>query len=251
MTYRNGYIPDTALGVIPGTGKRILRELIQQTVALRAAFKERFGKELAITDAYRDYQTQVVTKSAKGSYAATPGTSNHGLGKAIDFGSRVNVEGSPEFAWMKANASKYGWFHPLWAEDNNPKNGQQEPWHWEAVLVPEHNYTTQAIQQPDTSTEDDMPLNQTDLDHIYRIVNDLVVNRMNVLAENESKTRRPLFIRRKDGLIVSDIGTGYRPLDLATWIVWENLGYSVDPKFAAMDPDPFMVLVNSLGGLKA
>jgi hypothetical protein len=29
---------------------------------------------------------------------------------------------------MAANASRYGWLHPEWAD---PGNGREEPWHWE------------------------------------------------------------------------------------------------------------------------
>lgn len=140
MTALNGKLPSSDLGTIAGTNQRVLTELVPQTNALRAAFQAHFGKPLVITDAYRDYATQVRLKAEKGSYAATPGTSNHGWGRAIDFGSRVNIENSAEYKWMKANAPRFGWFHPAWAEDNDPKNGQQEPWHWEAVVVPVSNY---------------------------------------------------------------------------------------------------------------
>lgn len=132
---RNGYLPASVRGTIPGTAREIRVELIPQTAALRAAFQHRFNKPLVITDGYRDYARQVILKQDKGSYAATPGKSNHGWGTAIDFGSRVNIEGSDEYKWMKENAPEYGWLHPKWAEDGNPYNGQQEPWHWEAVYV--------------------------------------------------------------------------------------------------------------------
>lgn len=145
MALLNGRLPASALGTIPGTARRLAVELVPQTAALRAAFAARFGKPLVVTDAYRTYEEQVRLKQDKGSYAATPGTSNHGWGRAIDFGSGVNVEGSPEYRWMKANAPRFGWRHPLWAEDRNPANGQQEPWHWEAseTPVPVSNYTSQ------------------------------------------------------------------------------------------------------------
>jgi len=141
-TYANGRLPDSALAVIPGTKERVRADLVEQTAALRDAFQARFGKPLVVTDAYRTYAQQVSLKATKGVYAATPGTSNHGWGQAIDFGSRVNVEGSEEYRWMLDNAPRFGWTHPLWARDGNPLNGQQEPWHWEAVAVPVSNYRT-------------------------------------------------------------------------------------------------------------
>lgn len=134
MTYANGVLPASVLAYIPGTFKQLLAQLIPQTDALRSAFAAYFGKPLLITDAYRDLATQVTLKITKGDYAATPGTSNHGWGRAIDFGSNVNVDGSPEHLWMVANAPAYGWTHPAWAADWNPANGQHEPWHWEASV---------------------------------------------------------------------------------------------------------------------
>lgn len=140
MAYANGRLPSSVLSLIAGTNKRLRTDLVPQTNALRAAFHDRFGKPLTVTDAYRPYAEQVALRASKGSFAAIPGTSNHGWGQAIDFGSGVNIEGSPEYRWMRANAGRYGWSQPLWARDGNPRNGQQEPWHWEAVAVPVSNY---------------------------------------------------------------------------------------------------------------
>lgn len=155
----NGRLPGSDLAYITGTTRRILRDLVPQTDALRSAFLAHFGKSLVITDAYRTLQEQVDLKKQKGPFAATPGYSNHGWGRAIDFGSMVNVEGSPEYAWMKANAPKFGWSHPRWAEDHNPANGQQEPWHWEAAEapVPASNYVHIAGAVPDAPHLDPIP----------------------------------------------------------------------------------------------
>jgi hypothetical protein len=164
MTALNGRLPASQLATIPGTNRRLLAALVPQTAALRAAFQGAFGKPLVITDAYRSYAEQVTLKATKGVYAATPGTSNHGWGRAIDFGSGVNIEGSPEYRWMKAHAPTYGWTHPRWAEDGNPANGQQEPWHWEAAPTPVSSTawsgatvpTTPGVTAPTPIEEDDM-----------------------------------------------------------------------------------------------
>jgi len=52
---------------------------------------------------------------------ARPGTSMHERGLAVDFtqGGSTLTRGSSGFAWMKANASNYGFF-----------NLPSEPWHW-------------------------------------------------------------------------------------------------------------------------
>lgn len=145
MAYANGRLPSSALGTIPGTSRKVLSALVPQTTALRAAFQSRFNKPLVVTDAYRDYDAQVRVKKAKGWLAATPGQSNHGWGQAIDFGSGVERFGTPEYNWMKANAPRFGWTHPAWAE---PRGSKPEAWHWEAVVVPVSNYVTTPGQVP-------------------------------------------------------------------------------------------------------
>jgi hypothetical protein len=134
----NGYLTDLELAFIPGTFKRVKRELVPQTDALRKAFYKRFGKVLIITDAYRSYSEQVQVKAAKGWLAATPGFSNHGWGTAIDFGSGVNSFTSEEYRWMRANAPRFGWYAPTWAR---PGGSKPEPWHWEAILVHVSSYS--------------------------------------------------------------------------------------------------------------
>src|SRR5699024_5407388 len=91
-------------------------------------FKARFGSPISVTDAYRDYATQVILKRRKGRMAATPGTSNHGWALAVDLGSGINSFGSAQHRWMRANAPKFGWIHPGWARQSG---SLPEPWHWE------------------------------------------------------------------------------------------------------------------------
>jgi LAS superfamily LD-carboxypeptidase LdcB len=80
------------------------------------------GVALNINNAYRSYEDQVKMANqyglySKGGKAAVPGTSNHGLGKAVD----LNVKSNPgSFEWLKNNAAKYGFY-----------NIPREPWHWE------------------------------------------------------------------------------------------------------------------------
>lgn len=139
MAYANGRIPASALETTylyyPNTvnGRKTLKSVAPFAEAMATAFYLQFGKPLYATDGYRDYATQVVLKRQKGVYAAAPGTSNHGWGKAFDLASGVNVFGSAEHKWLRANAHKWGFVHPAWAHDNNPSNGQQEAWHWEFV----------------------------------------------------------------------------------------------------------------------
>ncbi|HUR50555.1 MAG TPA: D-alanyl-D-alanine carboxypeptidase family protein [Mycobacteriales bacterium] len=86
------------------------------------------GSPLCVTDSYRSYSEQVDLYRRKPSLAAVPGTSEHGWGKAVDFCGGVQNTGSAAYNWMKANAGRFGWFHPDWAE---PSGSKPEPWHWE------------------------------------------------------------------------------------------------------------------------
>jgi hypothetical protein len=62
--------------------------------------------------------------------AAVPGTSIHGWGRAVDFedaGGELTFD-SPGHLWLKANAARFGFVHPAWAEPGQPS---AEAWHWE------------------------------------------------------------------------------------------------------------------------
>lgn len=66
---------------------------------------------------------------------ATPGTSTHGWGLAIDvWDASDDLLGcsSVEFVWMQLNAPRFGWFHPTWAGCGQVS---AEPWHWEYVGI--------------------------------------------------------------------------------------------------------------------
>jgi hypothetical protein len=86
------------------------------------------GSPLCVTDSYRSYSEQVDLYRRKPGLAAVPGTSEHGWGQAVDFCGGVQNTRSAAHEWMKANAGKFGWFHPDWAE---PSGSKPEPWHWE------------------------------------------------------------------------------------------------------------------------
>jgi LAS superfamily LD-carboxypeptidase LdcB len=60
--------------------------------------------------------------------AATPGKSNHGWGLAVDLGDGIQNFGTPQHEWIRANASRYGWVLPAWAQENGSRPG---PWHFE------------------------------------------------------------------------------------------------------------------------
>jgi len=99
---------------------------------LSDAYAAQFGHELYVDLAYRNYDAQVVMLQRYGSpRAATPGTSPHGLGLAIDLpdweypdsypaGYAAEIQyGTPQENWLIANAPTYGWYFDV----------KNEPWH--------------------------------------------------------------------------------------------------------------------------
>lgn len=128
-TYPNGQIPPSALCPLLGAPEESLRpDAAAAFNAMSKAYQRDTGNVLCVTDSYRSYAEQVVTKQDKGMWAAAPGSSNHGLGKAVDLCGGVNSFGHPAHAWMQQNAPLYGWFHPSWAASGG---SLPEPWHWE------------------------------------------------------------------------------------------------------------------------
>lgn len=128
-TFPNGQIPPGALCPLLGApGESLRPEAAAAFNSMSKAYQRDTGHLLCVTDSYRSYAQQVVTKQQRGGWAAAPGTSNHGLGKALDMCGGVNNFGHPAHAWMQQNAPLYGWFHPSWAAAGG---SLPEPWHWE------------------------------------------------------------------------------------------------------------------------
>lgn len=126
VPYRNGRIPSNALTSV-GNGHRMYGDAARAYTQMRDAAR-RDGVNIRLTDSYRSYAAQVDVARRKGIYgvrqpngrlglAARPGTSNHGLGRAVD----VNLEASPGASrWLQQNASRFGF-----------RTIPREPWHWE------------------------------------------------------------------------------------------------------------------------
>lgn len=98
------------------------------------------GYKLTVTSAYRSRQHQASLGS--GDTVASPGSSPHGWGGAIDFSElyqAVGGSGDPSvnsyarqnsalYKWMIENGPKFGWHNPYRLADGN---GVDEIWHWE------------------------------------------------------------------------------------------------------------------------
>jgi hypothetical protein len=127
--YANGGIPISALCPLWGTEGDYLRaDAAFAFDKLSTAYAQQFGRPLCVTDSYRSYAEQVAVKAEKPDLAATPGTSNHGWGTALDLCGGVQSFDSAQHQWMQLNAPGFGWFHPSWAARTGSK---PEPWHWE------------------------------------------------------------------------------------------------------------------------
>lgn len=127
--YPNGRLPVSALcPLYAAPGESLSRDASMAFNAMSNAYQRQTGSALCVTDGYRSYAEQVAVKLARPTLAASPGTSQHGLGLAVDLCGGVQSFASPAHLWMQRNAPLYGWFHPVWAE---PSGVMPEPWHWE------------------------------------------------------------------------------------------------------------------------
>lgn len=127
--YANGRIPTSALCPLDFAPGHMLRcDAAEQLSALSKEYEKEFGVPIPMTDSYRSLELQIRVKAIKGWLAATPGTSNHGWGLAVDLGYPISTFTSAEHAWMRVHAPDYGWDNPSWARSTGSK---PEPWHFE------------------------------------------------------------------------------------------------------------------------
>lgn len=125
--FPNGLIPDRYLCRLPQPGRKLRADAALGFYKLNAAYKRRFRVNMCLRDSYRSLaQQQSLYASRPPGYAASPGSSNHGWGTAVDICGGVQNQGTVQFNWVRANSLKYGWFHPAWAYSS-----PFEPWHWE------------------------------------------------------------------------------------------------------------------------
>lgn len=143
--YENGRVPPTALAYSAETGRghplavKAWRELVAAADAAGVNVRGYM---------YRSYEDQVTLSTGMG---ATPGKSNHGWGLAIDItalttGSVDDEFQSAEYTWLMANAGRFGWGHPSWAQQGGSK---EEPWHWEFFAI--YSFLGQVF-DPETAT---------------------------------------------------------------------------------------------------
>ena len=128
-SHENGKIPDSELQALSfSPSNKMNKKAATAMEEMNKAYKADNGSDLTINEAYRDCATQIRYSKELGSRAAPapPCVSNHGWGLAADI--EVGAFGSSTYNWLKANAHKYGYVHPAWAE---PGGSNPEQWHWE------------------------------------------------------------------------------------------------------------------------
>jgi zinc D-Ala-D-Ala carboxypeptidase len=124
--FPNGLIPAKYLCGLPQKGEQLRADAALGFYKLNTAYKKRFGRNICVTDSYRNLSNQQRIYYQRPGFAAIPGRSNHGLGTAVDLCGGIQNSGSAQFNWMEAHSRKYGWYHPSWAYSS-----PFEPWHWE------------------------------------------------------------------------------------------------------------------------
>jgi hypothetical protein len=132
-THQNGRIARSELAEIPGDLDKDLQgpalmhpEAAWNFQRMRDEAKAT-GVNLEISYSYRTFEKQVhkfELSQNGGNLAATPGTSNHGWGLALDLSipAYPAANSNAQFTWLKSNARRYGFFN-----DDAPS----EPWHWD------------------------------------------------------------------------------------------------------------------------
>lgn len=102
------------------------------------------GVDITIVSGYRSFETQSALKSGykvtygsgANAFSADQGYSEHQLGTAVDFSTKATVgaldgfQNTPAYAWLQANAYKYGFILSYPAGNTYY---QYEPWHWRFV----------------------------------------------------------------------------------------------------------------------
>ncbi|MFB9956353.1 M15 family metallopeptidase [Cellulomonas denverensis] len=132
----NGHMPMSAMCAIGwGTDQLGFTQYLRCDAAdaltrLNDAYRAVFGASLDLDLTYRSYQDQVAMKAALGGLAATPGTSSHGLGLALDVQEWPQTYGfgTERYTWLVQNGPSYGWYAPQRVREGQP---YAEYWHFE------------------------------------------------------------------------------------------------------------------------
>lgn len=127
-----------------GNGQKLRKEAAAAMALMQEAATVA-GAGLVMGSGYRSYSTQDALyssyvakdgKEAADRYSARPGHSEHQTGLVMDFAPIAdNFAGTKQFAWLTANAHKYG-FVLRYPDGKESVTGYMyEPWHWRYIGV--------------------------------------------------------------------------------------------------------------------
>jgi len=157
--YRNGQLSPTILQSVGGSDY-LYREVAEKYLEMVTEAR-RNQVVITLRDSYRPLEEQISLITTRGwasgppvqggnvrfskgqprGFAATPGTSNHGWGIAVDI--NIPDQTSATYQWLKTNARRYGFAETV----------EGEPWHWEyerALTKPVQSPGPAQIQTPTT-----------------------------------------------------------------------------------------------------
>ena len=120
----NGRLSSSSLCSLWAKGESLQPEAAVALSAMNDNYRSVFNRNICLDDSYRSLSEQYGTRASRGYLAATPGTSMHGWGLAVDICQKDLNGASGD--WIRANAKTFGWVNPPWA-----KSSKYEPWHWE------------------------------------------------------------------------------------------------------------------------
>ena len=103
---KNGLLPADTLCTLFDGHTQLRADAAVALANLDEAYVAKFGSDMCLESGYRTLAQQYAVKAERGGLAATPGTSNHGLGLAVDFCSRETS--GARWAWLKENGPLYG-----------------------------------------------------------------------------------------------------------------------------------------------
>jgi D-alanyl-D-alanine carboxypeptidase len=102
--YPNGQWPSSALcPLYTAPDENLRRAAALAFDAMSSAYQSQTGSALCVTEGYRSLADQIAIKAATPNLAATPGTSKHELGLAVDLCGGVQSFTDPAHVWMKQN----------------------------------------------------------------------------------------------------------------------------------------------------
>jgi len=133
---------------------RLTRETYEAMERMFAAAEADNVNGFIVTSGYRDYerQAEIFAESEPGK-AQEPGASEHQTGLAFDVTTETSsgFESTEQYAWLRANAHKYGFIQRYPANKAHETGISYEPWHYRyvgveaATIIREQDITLEAF----------------------------------------------------------------------------------------------------------